>query len=211
MIKKKVLITGPSKGIGLAVAKRLLSGGYLVIGSSRSGYIEHVQHENFYPIALDVTNIESVKKAYQEISDRFDQLDIIINNAGIGPDLNQKTLQITSFDETFLAKIAEKGSVIMISSKMGSIDKCIDSDSVGYRTSKSALNMYTKILANRLSESIKVVAVHPGYVKTQISEIAMINGRLTPEQSAENIFSFLESDYKTGSFWDLEAGTELPR
>jgi NAD(P)-dependent dehydrogenase (short-subunit alcohol dehydrogenase family) len=173
---------------------------------------------------LDVTNIESVKKAYQEISDRFDQLDIIINNAGIGPDLNQKTLQITSFDETFevnvkgvvlftetfLAKIAEKGSVIMISSKMGSIDKCIDSDSVGYRTSKSALNMYTKILANRLSESIKVVAVHPGYVKTQISEIAMINGRLTPEQSAENIFSFLESDYKTDSFWDSEAGTELP-
>jgi NAD(P)-dependent dehydrogenase (short-subunit alcohol dehydrogenase family) len=115
------------------------------------------------------------------------------------------------FAETFLAKIAEKGSVTMISSKMGSIDKCIDSDSVGYRTSKSALNMYTKILANRLSESIKVVAVHPGYVKTQISEIAMINGRLTPEQSAENIFSFLESDYKTGSFWDLEAGTELPR
>jgi hypothetical protein len=38
----------------------------------------------------------------------------------------------------------------------------------------------------------------------------MINGRLTPEQSSENIFSFLESDYKTGSFWDLEAGTELP-
>ena len=115
------------------------------------------------------------------------------------------------FTKTFLAKIAEKGSVIMISSKMGSIDKCIDYDSVGYRMSKSALNMYTKILANRLSEYIKVVAVHPGYVKTQISGIALINGRLTPEQSAENIFSFLESDYKTGSFWDLEAGTELPR
>ena len=52
--------------------------------------------------------------------------------------------------------------------------------------------------------------MHPGYVKTQISGIALINGRLTPEQSAENIFSFLESDYKTGSFWDSEAGTELP-
>ena len=136
--------------------------GYLVEGTTKIGYIENVQLENFHPIALDVTNIKSVKKAYQEISDRFDQLDIIINNAGIGPDLNQKTLQITSFDETFevnvkgvvlftetfLAKIAEKGSVIMISSKMGSIDKCTDSDSVGYRTSKSALNMYTKILAN---------------------------------------------------------------
>ena len=90
--KKKVLITGVSKVIGLALAKRLLSVGYLVEGTTKIGYIENVQHENFHPIALDVTNIKSIKKAYQEISDRFDQLDIIINNAGIGPDLNQKTL-----------------------------------------------------------------------------------------------------------------------
>lgn len=90
--KKKVLITGVSKGIGLALAKRLLSEGYLVEGTTKIGYIENVQHENFHPIALDVTDSESIKKAYQEISDRFDQLDIIINNAGIGPDLNQKTL-----------------------------------------------------------------------------------------------------------------------
>jgi NADP-dependent 3-hydroxy acid dehydrogenase YdfG len=66
--------------------------GYLVEGTTKIGYIENVKHENFHPIALDVTNIISIKKAYQEISDRFDQLDIIINNAGIGPDLNQKTL-----------------------------------------------------------------------------------------------------------------------
>ena len=66
--------------------------GYLVEGTTKIGYIENVQHENFHPIALDVTNIKSIKKAYQEISDRFDQLGIIINNAGIGPDLNQKTL-----------------------------------------------------------------------------------------------------------------------
>ena len=90
--KKKVLITGVSKGIGLALAKKLLSVGYLVEGTTKIEYIENVQLENFHPIALDVTNIKSVKKAYQEISDRFDQLDIIINNAGIGPDLNQKTL-----------------------------------------------------------------------------------------------------------------------
>ena len=114
------------------------------------------------------------------------------------------------FTKTFLAKIAEKGSVTMISSKMGSIDKCIDYDSVGYRMSKSALNMYPKISANRLSEYIKVVAVNPGCVKTQISDISLINRRLTPEQSAKNIFFFLESDYKTDSFWDSETGTELP-
>jgi NAD(P)-dependent dehydrogenase (short-subunit alcohol dehydrogenase family) len=114
------------------------------------------------------------------------------------------------FTETFLAKIAEKVSVTMTSSKMSSIDKCIDYDSVGYRMSKSALNMYPKIPANRLSEYIKVVAVNPGCVKTQISEISLINRRLTPEQSAKNIFFFLESDYKIDFFWDSEAGTELP-
>jgi hypothetical protein len=76
--------------------------------------------------------------------------------------------------------------------------------------SKSALNMYPKIPANRLSEYIKVVAVNPGCVKTQISEMSLINGILNPVQSAENIFSFLESDYKTDSFWNSEAGTELP-
>ena len=224
MKKKKVLITGDSMGICLALAKRMLSGGYLVIGTCRSGHIEHVKHENFLAISLDVANVKSIKKAYQEISYRFDQIDIIINNAGIGPDLHQEIPVMTSFDETFevnvkgvvlftetfLDKIAEKGSIIMISSKMGSIDKSVNSDSVGYRMSKSALNMYTKILVNRFLDSIKVAAVHPGYVKTQISETALINGRLTPEQSAENIFSFLESDYKSGSFWDSGAGTKLP-
>lgn len=108
------------------------------------------------------------------------------------------------FTETFLAKIAEKVSVTMTSSKMSSIDKCIDYDSVGYRMSKSALNMYPKIPANRLSEYIKVVAVNPGCVKTQISEISLINRRLTPEQSAKNIFFFLESDYKTVFFFGIQ-------
>jgi NAD(P)-dependent dehydrogenase (short-subunit alcohol dehydrogenase family) len=110
------------------------------------------------------------------------------------------------FTETFLAKIAEKVSVTMTSSKMSSIDKCIDYDSVGYRMSKSALNMYPKIPANRLSEYIKVVAVNPGCVKTQISEISLINRRLTPEQSAKNIFFFLESDYKTVFFLGFRSG-----
>ena len=72
--------------------------------------------------------------------------------------------------------------------------------------SKSALNMYTKILTNRLSESIKVVAVNPSYVKTQISEIAIINERLIPEQSAENILSFLERDYINRFFLRFRSG-----
>jgi NAD(P)-dependent dehydrogenase (short-subunit alcohol dehydrogenase family) len=93
---------------------------------------------------------------------------------------------------------------------MGSITQCTNADAVGYRVSKSALNMYTKILVNRYLDSLKVAAVHPGYVKTAISETALLQGRLTPEQAAENILAFIESDFKSGTFWDSEAGCVLP-
>jgi NAD(P)-dependent dehydrogenase (short-subunit alcohol dehydrogenase family) len=222
-LNQTVLLTGASRGIGLALAKKLLVKGFNVIGTSRSGVIDSIQHENFHPIALDVTCIESIEESHKKIFDRFDQIDSVINNAGMGPDLDQLIPDAVSFNSTFevnvkgvvlftepiLERVSEKGSVLMISSKMGSIGKCIAFDSVGYRVSKSALNMYTKILANRLS-SIKVAAVHPGYVKTEISESALLQGRLTPEQSAENVLSFMESDFKSGIFWDSETGSELP-
>ena len=219
-----VLITGASKGIGLALAKNMLAKNYIVIGTSRNGVMEQIQHPNFHPIALNVTEIASVKKAHREIFKRFDHIDMLINNAGIGPDLNQDLPDPISFDATFevnvkgviaftepvLEKIVKHGSLIMISSKMGSITQCTYADAVGYRVSKSALNMYTKILVNRYLDSLKVAAVHPGYVKTAISETALLQGRLTPEQAAENILAFIESDFKSGTFWDSEAGCVLP-
>ena len=223
MKNKTVLITGASKGIGFALSLKMLSEGYFVIGTSRTGVIQSVAHENFLPIALDITRTESINKAHQLLLDRFDTIDSIINNAGIGTDLNQLTPDQDSFDSTFAVNVrgvvffteplldllSKKGSIIMISSKMGSVVTCVAPDSVAYMMSKSAINMYTKILANRFSDHYRVAAVHPGYVKTAISETAKVHGRLTPEQSAENIFTFLESDFRTGVFWDSESGTEL--
>ena len=58
-----VLITGASKGIGLALAKNMLAKNYIVIGTSRDGVMEQIQPPNFHPIALDVTEIASVQKA----------------------------------------------------------------------------------------------------------------------------------------------------
>lgn len=92
---------------------------------------------------------------------------------------------------------------------MGSIAVCELTDAVAYRMSKSALNIYTKILSNRLNGKPRVAAIHPGWVKTTLAESNMTNGRLTPISSAENIYRFINSDFKNGTFWNAENESDL--
>lgn len=222
-MKKTALITGASKGIGKALATKMLADNYFVIGTSRTGDIAEFDNENFYALALDLTDQESSEKAQKIILNKFPKIDILINNAGIGPDLGNSLPDRKSFADTFAVNVAgqvfftepliqlipDQGKIINISSRMGSMDECHSSDSVAYRMSKSALNMYTKILSNRLEDKIKVASVHPGWVKTTIKESNLINGTLTPKESAENIYQFIQSDFESGTFWNAESESEI--
>ena len=68
--------------------------------------------------------------------------------------------------------------------------------------------MYTKILAARLqSENIKVISIHPGWVKTKLSTAG---APLTTEMSANGIYSIMMAEKKSGSFWNAETQEELP-
>ena len=211
-----ILITGTSQGIGHALTKLLLMNGYRVIGTRTTG-IDNINENNYKSYSLDLSNSDSIaafKKNFQ--SDNI-KIDILINNAGIGPDLDfeipeeisfKKTFDVnvtgtTFFTEQMLQYLNVGGKIINISSKMGSVDVCEKSDSVAYRMSKAALNMYTKILSNRLVGKQLVASVHPGWVRTNISK-SNINGRLSPEESAQKIFEFISSDFKTGTFWNVE-------
>jgi len=221
--KKVVLITGASKGIGKALTEKMLNENFFVIGTSRNGKIKDFENEDFYSLKLDLSNTSSIENAHEEIFNKFKHIDILINNAGIGPDLDTYIPEKESFNQTFdvnvtgtvffteplIDLISENGIILNVSSKMGSLDVCELTDSVAYRMSKSALNMYTKILTNRLKDKIKVASIHPGWVKTTIIESNLLNGRLTPEQSAENILEFLTNDFDSGTFWNSENGTEL--
>lgn len=222
-MKKIVLITGASKGIGKALTKKMLNENFFVIGTSRNGEIKNFEHKNFYSLKLDLSDTSSIENAHQEIFNNFKNIDILINNAGIGPDLDTYIPEKESFNLTFdvnvsgavffteplIELISENGIILNVSSKMGSLDVCKLTDSVAYRMSKSALNMYTKILANRLKDKIRVASIHPGWVKTTIIQSNLKNGRLTPEQSASNIFEFLTNEFDSGTFWDSENGTDL--
>ena len=216
--RKIVLITGVSKGIGKSLTKKMLADNYFVIGTSREGNLKEFEGENFYPLALDLTNPESIETAQKTIVDNFPHIDILINNAGVGPDLGNQEPDRKLFVQTFevnvsgtvfftepiIKLIPQNGKIINISSRMGSMDECETSDSIAYRMSKSALNMYTKILTNRSKGKIKVASVHPGWVKTTIRESNLVNGTLTPEESAARIFSFIKSDFESGMFWNAE-------
>ena len=220
---KTVLITGASRGIGFDLTLHFLKNGYKVFGTSRTGKIQEIFHDNFEDIKLNLSDIESINELKKIIEKKALKIDILINNAGIGPDLdttkpNEKTFRetfevnvigTTFFTESLIPYIKKGGKIVNISSKMGSINFCEWADSVAYRMSKTALNMYTKILTNRLLRNQTIAAVHPGWVKTTISKNSQENGRLSSEDSAGRIFDFISSDFRTGIFWNVESQDEI--
>ncbi|MDQ3712893.1 MAG: oxidoreductase [Acidobacteriota bacterium] len=86
--KKVWFVTGASKGLGLTLAKKLLSEGFRVAATSRNAkaLIEAVgeKSENFLPLEMDLLNEQSVSEAIQKTLAAFGEIDVIVNNAGYG-------------------------------------------------------------------------------------------------------------------------------
>lgn len=83
MIKKVILITGGSSGIGRATGKYLKSKGYTVYGTTRSK-AKYVNFSDFPLLEMDVTKTETITSAISELIEQEERIDVLINNAGIG-------------------------------------------------------------------------------------------------------------------------------
>lgn len=81
------LVTGASAGFGEAIARRLISLGYTVIGAARrTDRLSRLQDElgeSFYPLSMDVSSKASVDEAFETIQAQFPQIDLLVNNAGL--------------------------------------------------------------------------------------------------------------------------------
>lgn len=207
-----VLVTGANRGIGLALVREFLARHYSVIATARKpGGAEelHALAHGFGAgeltiLKLDITNADSVGTVFEGISKSARCLDALINNAGIFPeegDERFEQLDIEHFAAAFetnvvgtarvckaclpLLRNSGRPRIVNISSGAGSISRKEDGKYYCYSTSKAALNMFTRALANELKASgIVVVALSPGWVKT---EMGGPNAEISPEESARRI------------------------
>ena len=209
---KTALVTGGNKGIGFAICKGLLDKGFKVFLAARdtekgktaieklSTYSNSVQL-----VELDVTDDKSIKNAVDSVSQKTDSLDVLVNNAGIYPDLRGseqgvhiltvsrnlliKTMNTNAFSPVrltqaflFLLQKANNPKVINVSSGNGQLDG-ISANVPSYSLSKLALNGATILLSDAIkSKNIAVYAMCPGWVKT---DMGGSSAPRTPEEGAD--------------------------
>jgi len=178
---KTALVTGGTKGIGRAIADRLLEAGALVIVTARNHPADGNMKHHF--IAADITVAGEAEKMVGEINEKYGAIDILVNNmggsnspsGGFGvltdehwdSDLQLNLNSAVRLDRAILPQMAAKkdGVIIHISSVTGSLPVY---ESLGaYAVAKAALNNYSKSLSKEFTpQGIRVAAVSPGMVKT---------------------------------------------
>lgn len=214
------LITGISAGIGHALAAELLAQGHRVIGTTRSGKLPDLSHPELRVFPLTLPDQESIDALAKRLYTEGIQLDALINNAGTGPDLDALLPDRTSFQETFdvnvtglvfltealLSMVRDGGQILHISSQMGLLSRAKPS-AVAYRMSKAAVNMYAQVLSQRLQpRGIRVLAVHPGWVRTRMGGPA---ATMSVEASAQGISRLLQQTEPRTGFWNVETGEKV--
>lgn len=215
-----ILITGCNRGIGLQLCRQFAARGDEVIGVCRSD-TDELRHLGFRVITgVDVSAAESVPRLKESLGAQH--LDVLINNAGIllrdslgeldyteiVEQFRVNTLGPLRVTEALLDNLGSGSKVVILSSRVGSIEDNSSGGYYGYRASKAAVNMIgTNLKHDLLPRGIAVGLLHPGMVATQ-----MTNGQgVAPADAARNIIDRIDGlDLQnSGGFWHAE-GYELP-
>ncbi|WP_371229887.1 SDR family oxidoreductase [Pseudomonas sp. QE6] len=247
-MNKVMLITGASRGIGAATALLGAERGFTVAINYRrereaaEALVARITAAGgkARAFAADVANEEDVLRLFSEVDDAFGRLDVLVNNAGIlERQMRLEEMDVARLQRVFavnvtgtflccreaVKRMAHKqggsgGSIVNVSSmasRLGSPNEYID-----YAAAKGAVDSLTIGLAKEVAaEGIRVNAVRPGLIKTEIHASGGEPGRVARLQAAiplgrggeaeevARAILFLASDessYSTGGFIDVSGG-----
>ena len=210
MNKKTIWITGGSTGIGRALAIKFANEGWNVAVSARR--IELLNelkkiNENIYSFPLDVTDKEKCREVFNEIKNKFQNIDICFFSTGTWNPKKEKEIDVEQMEEVF--KINFFGTVNSIKAveqyfreKKNGIITIVSSiagyrglpNSTGYGPSKSALNNLAQSLYFDFKRhNVRVCLVSPGFIKTPMTDKNDFKMPFlkTPEFAADKIYDGL--------------------
>ncbi len=241
MNKKTVLVTGSSRGIGKAIAVKFANEGYQVVinGAHQEDVLQNTKKEiESYQVPChaflgDLGQYEQAKELFTQVKQRFGNVDILINNAGISyiglltdmtPNEWDKIIRTNLTSVFNCCSLAiphmvknQFGKIINISSVWGNVGASCE---VAYSASKGGMNAFTKALAKELAPSnIQVNAIACGAIDTQMNhfladdELRQLIDEIPtnrlgrPEEVADLVYYLAnKNEYLTGQVIQLDGG-----
>ena len=220
-MNRNIVITGANRGIGLALCKHYTANGDNVYAVCRTVNNELLDTGAHVINGIDVSQASDIENLRATLHDK--PIDILINNAGIWGaqrlgsidyEALNHVMQVNAvaplrITEALLSNMGSGTKIVLITSRMGSIDDNSSGGRYCYRMSKAALNAAGKSLAvDLLEEGIAVAILHPGAVQTDMTngggdiDTHTAVARLTQRISELNLDN-------TGTFWHSN-GEVLP-
>lgn len=205
-----IIITGSSSGIGFAMAEYFGKKGHTVYGLSR----KKTESQYFQSIPTDITEKIAIENAISEILKTEKQIDLLINNAGmgmVGAVEDSKKEEILRLFSLNLVGAVQMMSAVLPTMRQQKFGKIINISSIGsemglpfrgfYSASKSALDKVTEAIRYEVSPwNIDVCALHLGDIKTKIAENRVKTEVSEPYKKVfEKIYSLMNSQVDAGT------------
>lgn len=241
-MEKCALITGATRGIGKQIAITLAKQGYNIALNYRkeNEELENTKKEieeigvQILAVKGDVANFENCENFVKQVIERFGQIDVLVNNAGITKDMLLMRMKKEDFEQVIDTNLvgtfnvtknvvpymmkARSGRIINISSVVGISG---NAGQTNYSASKAGIIGFTKSLAKEIaSRNILVNAVAPGFIETNMTDVLKDDvkqeiakniplKRMGTAQDVANVVKFLASDdssYITGQVINVDGG-----
>ena len=239
---KCALITGATRGIGKQIAITLAKQGYNIALNYRkeNEELENTKKEieeigvQVLAVKGDVANFEECENFVKQVIERFGQIDVLVNNAGITKDMLLMRMKKEDFEQVIDTNLvgtfnvtknvvpymmkARSGRIINISSVVGISG---NAGQTNYSASKAGIIGFTKSLAKEIaSRNILVNSVAPGFIETNMTDVLKDDvkqeiakniplKRMGTAQDVANVVKFLASDdssYITGQVINVDGG-----